>query len=596
MSVSNRLPVDPQSAVVYQIYPRSFCDSNADGIGDIPGIASKLDYLASLGVNVIWLSPIFASPQDDNGYDISNYYEIAPEFGTLEQFDDMLSKMHDRGIRLMMDLVVNHTSDEHPWFVSARQSRDSPHHDFYIWGEPRVDTQGNSLPPTNWEAAFNGSVWEWNALTGQYYLHMFGRKQPDLNWENPNVRAEVYNIMRFWLDRGVDGFRMDVINMISKPWLEDGSLPDAPTLRPGFLQPGFSMSCNGPCLHDFLSEMRREVLDHYPGCMTVGEAPLATLELGQKLTHPETGALNMLFQFEHMDLDIQAGNEQGKWAPKQLHLCDLKHSMQRWQEGLLNNGWNSLYLSNHDQPRQVSRFGDDSPLFRVSSAKMLATWLHGYQGTPFIYQGEELGMTNVAFATIDDYRDIETLNYWQTASQYRNDSPDQVLSRIHIKSRDNARTPMPWTHRHAYAGFSQAEPWIGLNPNWEDINAELCLNDLDSVFHHYRRLIQIRQTQPVLSKGRTSMLLPDHPYVSVVLREWAHVSWLVVCNWSPQFQQVVLPDHLVQRQADLILGNLEHRRGLADERSDNSQQHTIELQDLKCGAWEALIIRLDGGA
>jgi len=423
---------------------------------------------------------------------------------------------------------------------------------------------------------------------------MFGRKQPDLNWENPKVRAEVYNIMRFWLDRGVDGFRMDVINMISKPWLEDGSLPDAPTIRSGFLQPGFSMSCNGPRLHEFLSEMRREVLDLYPGCMSVGEAPQATLELGKKLTHPETGALNMLFQFEHMDLDIEAGHEHGKWAAKKLNLCDLKQSMQRWQEGLFNNGWNSLYLCNHDQPRQVSRFGDASPLFRVSSAKMLATWLHGYQGTPFIYQGEELGMTNVAFANIDDYRDIETLNYWHKATQENKDSPSQVLSRIHLKSRDNARTPIPWTHRQAYAGFSQAEPWIRLNPNWEDINVELSLNDLGSVFHHYRRLIQIRQTQPLLSKGRSTMLLADHPFVSVVLREWMHESWLVVCNWSPQLQPVVLPDHLIHRRADLILGNLEHRRGLADERSDCSQQYSIELQDLKCDAWEALVIRLGG--
>lgn len=429
----NTRKTDWKRSVVYQIYPRSFCDSNGDGIGDLPGITSKLDHLQALGVQVVWLSPVYASPQDDNGYDISDYRAIAPEFGTMADFDAMLAAMHARGIRLVMDLVVNHSSDEHRWFQQARQSRDNPFHDFYIWREPSAD----GSPPTNWEAAFNGSVWEWNEPTGEYYLHMFSRKQPDLNWENPALRAEVYEVMRFWLDKGVDGFRMDVINMISKPWNADGSLPDAPVVRPGFLQPGFALSCNGPRLTEFLREMRREVLDHYD-TLTVGEAPLATVAEGVALTHPDTGALNMLFQFEHMDLDSIGGHVVGKWALKPLDLRDLKRTMQRWQDALDGQGWNSLYLSNHDQPRPVSRFGDDSPEHRVTSAKLLGTWLHGLQGTPYVYQGEELGMSNVAFPSIDHYQDIETRNLWRTAVQERGEDPAEVLRSIHAKSRDNA--------------------------------------------------------------------------------------------------------------------------------------------------------------
>ena len=389
---------DWKRGVVYQIYPRSFQDSNGDGIGDLPGITSRLDYLQQLGVDVVWLSPVYASPQDDNGYDISDYRAIAPEFGTMADFEQMLAAMHARGIRLMMDLVVNHSSDEHEWFRQARSSRDNPYHDYYLWAEPKAD----GSPPNNWEAAFQGSVWEWNEATGEYYLHMFSRKQPDLNWENPQLRAEVYALMRFWLDKGVDGFRMDVINMISKPWNADGSLPDAPVVREGFLQPSFGMTCNGPRLLEFLREMRREVLDHYD-TITVGEAPLATVQQGRDITHPETGALDMLFQFEHMDLDSVGGHVMGKWAARPLDLRELKRTMGRWQDELHGRGWNSLYLSNHDQPRPVSRFGDDGR-YRVESAKMLATWLHGMQGTPYIYQGEELGMSNVAFERIEDYR------------------------------------------------------------------------------------------------------------------------------------------------------------------------------------------------
>lgn len=590
--MSQRLPIDCRDAVVYQIYPRSFCDSNGDGIGDLPGITRRLDHLQALGVNVVWLSPVFASPQDDNGYDISDYRAIAPEFGTLADFDAMLAAMHARGIRLMMDLVVNHSSDEHPWFQQARQSRDNPFHDYYIWRSPRIGADGKPQPPTNWEAAFNGSVWEWNAATGEYYLHMFSRKQPDLNWENPRLRAEVYAIMRFWLDRGVDGFRMDVINMISKPWQTDGSLPDAPVVRDGFLQPGFALSCNGPRLHGFLAEMRREVLDHYPGCITVGEAPLATVDVGRALTHPDTGALNMLFQFEHMDVDSVGGHVNGKWALKAMDLRDLKACMQRWQDGLDSQGWNSLYLSNHDQPRPVSRFGDDSATHRVASAKMLGTWLHGLQGTPYVYQGEELGMTNVAFPSISDYQDIEIRHHWHTAVHERGEAPEAVLRSIHAKGRDNARTPMPWQGDAPEAGFTTGKPWLALNPNWREINADVAVQDPDSVFHHYRRLIALRRAHPVLSRGRSTQLLPDHAQLSVVLREWESERWLVVCNWSGHGHMVRLPAEWERHGAELLLGNLSHRRGSADERQPAGTPCRVDLQSLWCQPWEGLILRL----
>jgi len=581
---------DWKRSVVYQIYPRSFCDSNGDGIGDLPGITSKLDHLQALGVNVVWLSPVYASPQDDNGYDISDYRAIAPEFGRMADFDTMLAAMHARGIRLVMDLVVNHSSDEHRWFTEARKSRDNPHHDFYIWRDPKPD----GSPPTNWEAAFNGSVWEWNQPTGEYYLHMFSRKQPDLNWENPALRAEVYGVMRFWLDKGVDGFRMDVINMISKPWNADGSLPDAPVVRDGFLQPGFAMSCNGPRLTEFLREMRREVLDHYD-TLTVGEAPLATIQQGIELTHPETGALNMLFQFEHMDLDSIGGHVGGKWSLKALDLRDLKRTMQRWQDALDGQGWNSLYLSNHDQPRPVSRFGDHRPAHRVTSAKLLGTWLHGLQGTPYVYQGEELGMGNVAFPSIDDYQDIESRNYWRTAVDERGEDPATVLNSIHAKGRDNARTPMHWDPSQPNAGFSTGTPWLKLNPSWPEVNAAQAVADPDSVFHHYRRLIALRQQHPVMAEGRTTLLLPDHPQVYAVQRTLGATVWLVVCNFGGSHQAVPLAREVDASAGTLLLGNLPERPGTTEERTTVAASRVL-LQRLELAPWEALILALDRDA
>jgi len=510
-----------QRAAVYQIYPRSFCDSNGDGIGDLRGITSKLDYLQALGVQVVWLSPVYQSPNDDNGYDISDYRAVMPEFGTMADFDEMLAGMHQRGIKLMMDLVVNHSSDEHEWFKQARSSRSNPYHDHYIWAEP-VDGR----EPTNWESFFSGSAWQWNEPTGEYYLHLFSRKQPDLNWENPAVRREVFELMRFWLDKGVDGFRMDVINLISKHWGADGRLPDAPVVREGFLQPGFDLTVNGPRLLEFLGDMRREVLDHYPGCITVGECPGVGVDMARAITHRDTGPLNMVFQFDHMSLDQQPG--QSKWALKPLDWRDLKYSLNHWQQALAGTGWNSLYFCNHDQPRIVSRFGNDGP-WRVQSAKMLATCLHGMQGTPYVYQGEELGMTNYPFERIEQCQDIESLNMYREATTEQGQSPEQVMAAIRAKGRDNARTPMQWG-AGAQAGFTTGTPWLAVNPNHTQINAEAALADAGSVFHHYRQLIALRQQQPALVHGRFELLAADHPQVLAYRRVLGDEQIVVICH------------------------------------------------------------------
>lgn len=536
-----------QRSTAYQIYPRSFCDSNGDGIGDLPGIAQRLDHLQTLGVDVVWLSPIYASPNDDNGYDISDYRAIHPDFGTMADFDRLLAEMKRRGLSLIMDLVVNHTSDAHEWFRQARSSRDNPYHDYYIWHEP-VDGR----EPTNWESAFSGPAWTFNEATGEYYLHMFSPRQPDLNWENPKVRTEVYGLMRFWLDKGVRGFRMDVINLISKPWLEGGQLPDAPRVQSGFVQPAFQMVTHGPRFMEFMREMRREVLDHYD-TLTVGETPCATVQQAREITHPETGVLDMVFQFEHMDIDSQPG--QGKWALRPLPLPEFKACLARWQSGLHGQGWNSLYWCNHDQPRVVSRWGDDSPRYRVRSARMLATALHLMQGTPFIYQGEELGMSNVQWPDISHYRDIETLNMYRVATTERGQNPAKVLRSIHVKGRDNARTPMQWT-AGPQAGFTTGTPWLAVHDNHAEVNAEQALGDPESVFHHYRRLIGLRRQLPVLVHGRFELLLPEHPQLLAYLRDDGQTRVLVVCNFSGQFQPLGglgLPE---RHSAEPLIGNL----------------------------------------
>jgi oligo-1,6-glucosidase len=521
-----------KSAVVYQIYPRSFADSDGDGTGDLAGIESRLDYLAQLGVDVIWLSPVYPSPQDDNGYDIADYQGVDPMFGTLEDLDRLLGEVHARGMRLVMDLVVNHTSDEHPWFQESRASRESPKRDWYWW-RPQ---------PNNWRSFFSGSAWQLDEATGEHYLHLFSRKQPDLNWENPEVREAVYEMMRWWMDRGVDGFRMDVINMISK----EPGLPDAEAAGAGMMPDGSEHFIDGPRIHEFLHEMHEAVFAGRPEpTLSVGETPGVTLEQARLYTDPARGEVDMVFQFEHVNLDQGAT----KWDVRPLRLTDLKRSFGRWQEGLAERGWNSLYWDNHDQPRAVSRFGDDSPEHRVRSAKGLATVLHLHRGTPYVYQGEELGMTNAPFDRIEDFRDIESLNHHAEAVA-AGVPEDEVMAGLRAMGRDNARTPMQWDASEQ-AGFTTGIPWIPVNPNHTEINAAAAVADPDSVFHHYRRLIELRHAEPVVAHGDFTMLLPDDERVYAFTRRLGGTELLVLANFSSEDAPVALPE----ADGELVLGN-----------------------------------------
>ncbi|MDO4927961.1 MAG: alpha-glucosidase [Corynebacterium sp.] len=529
------------NAVVYQIYPRSFQDSNGDGIGDLQGVIQRLDYLATLGVDIIWLSPVYQSPNDDNGYDISNYREIMSEFGNLADMEELLSQAHARDIKIMMDLVVNHSSDEHYWFQQSRSSKDNPYRDYYIWKDPQgFDSEGQPIPPNNWISAFSPSAWEWDAHTEQFYLHMFSVKQPDLNWENPQVRAEVYAIMRFWLDRGVDGFRMDVINLLSKPI----DFHDDPAVLAGSHESSIAFLVNGPRMHEFLQEMRREVLDHYQATVadtadacivTVGETPDVSAADAIAYTGYDRGELSMVFQFEHMLLDGHPAGY-GKWSPRRVHLPDLKANLSTWQEALYNKGWNSLYWDNHDQPRAVSRFGDDSPEYRVVSAKMLASVLHGLQGTPYIYQGEELGMTNVRFATLEEYDDIESHDGYAKYVGAGLLTHEEMMDGIAAKGRDNARTPMQWSNE-PNAGFSTKQPWLQVNPNYPEINAAEAVANSDSVFHHYRKLIALRHDpalRDVLVQGRYELLDPSDEQVWAYVRHGEDRKLVVLANFTAE--------------------------------------------------------------
>lgn len=523
------------SAVVYQIYPRSFADSDGDGIGDLRGIISKLDHLADLGIDVLWLSPIYPSPQDDNGYDISNYQDIDPTFGDLATFDELLEQVHARGMKLIMDLVVNHTSDEHPWFVESSSSRDNPKRDWYYWHDARdgFEPGAPGAEPTDWTSFFSGSVWKLDERTGQYFLHLFSRKQPDLNWENPEVRQAVYAMMNWWLDRGVDGFRMDVINMISKVLPFKDGIP-----VPGVIHGnGAAEYLNGPRVHEFLAEMHREVFAHRDAALlTVGETPGATVQDAVLYTDPERRELDMIFQFEHVDLD----HGTGKFDHRPLQLTDLKATMNRWQVGLADSGWNSLYWNNHDQPRIVSRYGSDDPAHRVIAAKMLGTVLHLHRGTPYVYQGEELGMTNTVFAGIDDFRDIESLNYFAGRTE-AGEAAEQILDALRPVSRDNARTPVQWDDS-AHAGFTTGEPWLAVNPNHVEINAAAQAADPDSVLQHYRDLITLRHTEPAVVLGDFTMLLPDDEQVYAFTRRLGDTELLVLGNFSADAAEPVLPD------------------------------------------------------
>lgn len=517
-----------KESVVYQIYPRSFCDSNGDGIGDLNGITGKLDYLKELGVDVIWLSPVYKSPNDDNGYDISDYQAIMDEFGTMEDFDRMLATAHEKGIKIMMDLVVNHTSDEHKWFIESRKSTDNPYRDYYIWRPAKED---GSLP-NNWGSCFSGPAWEYDKTTDMYFLHLFSKKQPDLNWDNPAVRQEVFDMMNWWLKKGVDGFRMDVISLISK----EPGLPDKEPGINGYAT--FNVSANGPHVHEYLQEMRQKALNN-ADTITVGECSGVTLEEAKKYARSDEKELNMVFQFEHMDVD--SDEKAGKWTTRKMDLRNLKKILTRWQKGLQDIAWNSLYWENHDQPRSVSRFGNDSDEYREISAKMLATCIHMMQGTPYVYQGEELGMTNCPFNTLDNFRDLESINAFHELTEQGKMTEEDMMAAISYKGRDNARTPMQWDDS-AYAGFSTAKPWIMVNPNYTKINARDQVNREDSVFKYYQKLIKLRHESELIVYGTYDLILDDDKDIYAYIRTLGDEKLIVYCNFSENTREVELPE------------------------------------------------------
>ena len=520
-----------KESVVYQIYPRSFCDSNGDGIGDLNGITSKLDYLKELGVDVIWLSPVYKSPNDDNGYDISDYQDIMDEFGTMEDFDRMLATAHEKGIKIMMDLVVNHTSDEHKWFIESRKSTDNPYRDYYIWRPAKED---GSLP-NNWGSCFSGPAWEYDKTTDMYFLHLFSKKQPDLNWDNPVVRQEVFDMMNWWLEKGVDGFRMDVISLISK---EQPELPDKEPGINGYAT--FNVSANGPHVHEYLQEMRQKALNN-ADTITVGECSGVTLEEAKKYARSDEKELNMVFQFEHMDVD--SDEKAGKWTTRKMDLRNLKKILTRWQKGLQDIAWNSLYWENHDQPRSVSRFGNDSDEYREISAKMLATCIHMMQGTPYVYQGEELGMTNCPFNTLENFRDLESINAFHELTEQGKMTEEEMMAAIGYKGRDNARTPMQWDDS-ANAGFSDASatPWIMVNPNYTKINAKDQVSREDSVFKYYQKLIKLRHESDLIVYGTYDLILDDDKDIYAYIRTLGDEKLIVYCNFSENTREVELPE------------------------------------------------------
>ena len=523
-----------KESVVYQIYPRSFCDSNGDGIGDLNGITGKLDYLKELGIDVIWLSPVYKSPNDDNGYDISDYQAIMDEFGTMEDFDRMLATAHEKGIKIMMDLVVNHTSDEHKWFIESRKSTDNPYRDYYIWRPAKED---GSLP-NNWGSCFSGPAWEYDKTTDMYFLHLFSKKQPDLNWDNPAVRQDVFDMMNWWLKKGVDGFRMDVISLISK----EPGLPDKETGINGYAT--FNVSANGPHVHEYLQEMRQKALNN-ADTITVGECSGVTLEEAKKYARSDEKELNMVFQFEHMDVD--SDEKAGKWTTRKMDLRNLKKILTRWQKGLQDIAWNSLYWENHDQPRSVSRFGNDSDEYREISAKMLATCIHMMQGTPYVYQGEELGMTNCPFNTLDNFRDLESINAFHELTEQGKMTEEDMMAAIGYKGRDNARTPMQWDDS-AYAGFSTTNPWIMVNPNYTKINAKDQVNREDSVFKYYQKLIKLRHESELIVYGTYDLILDDDKDIYAYIRTLGDEKLIVYCNFSENTREVEPPEEFVNKK------------------------------------------------
>ena len=536
-----------KNAVVYQIYPRSFKDSNGDGIGDIKGIISKLDYLQNLGVNVIWICPVYKSPNVDNGYDISDYHDIQSDFGTFNDMTTLISSAHEHGIRIVMDMVINHTSDQHPWFLEAKKSKDNPKHDYYLWVDPPADGslpnnwQSGSLP-NNWQSHFSGPAWKYEESCGQYYMHIFSSGQPDLNWENEEVRKEVKEILRFWLDKGIDGFRLDTINFISK-------VPGYPSV-PGAkgLVRGSQFYMNGPKVHDYLQEIYRDVFSKYD-IMTVGETPNVTPETAKQYVSEDRGELNMLFQFEHVNIDQGKIN---KWDIKPWSIKDLKSILSKWQSSLGEEGWNSIYLSNHDQARSVSRFGNDDRYLK-ESAKMLCTMDMTLRGTPYVYQGEELGMTNVKFPDISYYRDVQSINLYNELKA-NGVSDHDIMEKIYYRGRDNARTPMQWDASEN-AGFTSGTPWIDVNPNYTSINTEAEKNDPDSVLNYYKAMIAFRKAHPVIVDGSFKEYFPDSDRIFAYVRENDSEMLFVILNFSATKFALQIPEEIDMENAEVAMSN-----------------------------------------
>lgn len=536
-----------QSSVVYQIYPRSFQDSNGDGIGDIAGITSRLEYLEKLGIDVIWLSPVYKSPNDDNGYDISDYEAILPEFGTMADMDELIREAKQRGIQIIMDLVVNHTSDEHPWFKEAKKSKTNPYRDYYIWRDPV-----NGGPPNDLQSIFSGSAWEFDKETNQYYFHLFSKRQPDLNWENPAVQEEVWKLMNFWLAKGIGGFRMDVIDLI-------GKIPDK------------GITGNGPKLHEYLKKMHKETFGKYD-VLTVGETWGATPEIAKLYSNPDREELSMVFQFEHISLDELPGKS--KWDLQPLDFIQLKAILSKWQTALGDEGWNSLFWNNHDLPRIISRWGNDSPKYRVKSGKMLATILHLMKGTPYIYQGEEIGMVNTPVSSIEELDDIESLNMYRERLAAGYDKAD-ILASINKKGRDNARRPMQWSN-HEHGGFTTGTPWLELSPRYPEINVENELADSESLFYHYQRLIQLRKNNPLVVWGTYQEFVPNDTQLFVYERSYENETWLIVANFYEEEADFSHESHKVK---EIILSNY----------SDSS----VDLANLHLRAYETVVYRLE---
>ncbi|MGY0617246.1 alpha,alpha-phosphotrehalase [Vibrio sp. FJH11] len=523
-----------KTATIYQIYPKSFCDSGSKGTGDIKGIISKLDYLKHLGVDAIWLTPVYASPMIDNGYDISDYYSINPEFGTMVDFDSLLVEAHQLGIRIIMDIVVNHTSTEHKWFQSALGDKNSPYRDYYIWKDPV-----NGAEPNNWQSKFGGNAWELDEATGQYYLHLFAKEQADLNWENPVVREEVKDVINFWAEKGVDGFRLDVINLISKQ-------QDFPSDDIG---DGRRFYTDGPRVHEYLQEISNAVFQKH-GSVTVGEMSSTTLEHCQQYSSLDGKELSMVFNFHHLKVDYPNGE---KWTKAPFDFLQLKQIFNHWQTGLNGKGWGALFWCNHDQPRVVSRLGNDQQ-YRTESAKMLAASVHMMQGTPYVYQGEEIGMTNPGYTEISQYRDVESTNMYDIMVNRDGVSHQEMMAILAQKSRDNSRTPMQWNGQ-PYAGFTKGTPWLEVAQNYPQINAESAVADLNSVFYFYKRLIELRKQVPVITDGSYEDLLPEHSRIFAYARQNETQTLLCINNYYGEEVECVLPEYFEMTKAKRLLSN-----------------------------------------